>query len=771
MLRIETARRREAMGAWPGVPEWLEALLLVRGVATAEEARAFLNPAMDQLLPPERLHDLDKAAQLLRVAARDQRPVVIYGDYDADGVSASAIMKETLDMLGVPCGVYIPDRHLEGYGLNRAAVEALAKDYRMLATVDCGITSVDEVAAAKELGMQVIVTDHHRHPDALPPADAVVSPLLGDYPFPHLCGAGVAWKLALHLLGEEALALMEIAALATVADMVPLTGENRVIAALGLKRLSETRRPGLRAVMNRAGIRGKVSSEQVGFQLAPRMNACGRLESARIALDMLLTRRADEAEKLALQMESLNQRRRDEEDAVLRDAMAQVAAMDLIDAHAIVVCGEKWNSGVVGLAAGRIAEKYAYPTVALAESGGVCVGSARSAGSIDIYAALSRCADLFEKFGGHRQAAGLTIRADRVEEFRRRLSDAVAEQTGGMPALPTILCDGSMTLDQVTAETVEWLARLEPFGMGNPSPRFLCEGVQPLSMRAVGAEKKHLRCTLQQGSGIREGIFFGGGEYAGRTESFLRLAMTPVINEFQGKVTAECRIYGIQPLPDTLPQDPAREMAALADDPVSDQKAAEIGEDRLDALMRGGQGTLLACRCRETALRMRDRYPQTDFAIGGADDPRAYHTVLLYGSAAAVHAPFRQVILCDGDAGESAAWQAACPGAAVWALRQSAALRRLLACCYVDTDGLRACYQALRSRMPRDLMDAAVLLGLPRHQSAFALGVLRQIGLIDVSFSPFRASLPPMVRRSPEESALFRLARRAKEENDGLHSL
>ena len=759
------------MGVWPNVPEWLEALLLSRGIATAEEAKAFLHPSPDQLLPPERLHDLDKAAEILRAAARDQKPVVIYGDYDVDGVSASAILKETLDAMGVPCGVYIPDRHLEGYGLNAAAVETLAKDYRVLVTVDCGITSAQETAAAKAKGMQVIVTDHHRHLETLPPADAVVSPLLGDYPFPYLCGAGVAWKLALRLIGERALDLMEIAALATVADMVPLTGENRVIAALGLERLTQTRRPGLRAVMNRAGIRDKVSSEQVGFQIAPRMNACGRLDSARIALDMLLTRRGEEAEKLALQMESLNQRRRDEEDAVLREAMAQVAQMDLIDTRAIVVRGENWNSGVVGLAAGRIAEKYAYPTVALAESGGLCVGSARSAGNVDMYAALSRCADLFEKFGGHKQAAGLTIRSERVEEFRRRLSRAVAEQTGGLPVQPTILCDGTMTLDEVTAETVDWLARLEPFGVGNPSPRFLCEGVQPLSMRAVGAEKKHLRCTLQQGRGIREGIFFGGGEYAGQTESALRLAMTPVVNVFQGRVTAECRIVGIQLLPDTLPDDPAREMAALADDPAGEEAAEEISEDRLDELMRGGQGTLLLCRCRETALAMQARFPHADFSIGRADDPRAYHTVLLYGFAAAVRAPVRQVILCDGDAGESAAWRAACPGAAVYARKRTEALSRLLARSWVDTNGLRACYQALRSRLPRDLMDAAVLLGLPRHQSAFALGVLRQIGLIDVHFSPFRASLLPMVKRSPEESALFRLARQAKEENDGLHSL
>ena len=270
MLKIRLASLKEDVPALPGLPSWMPGLLSARGVNTEADARRFLHPALDQLLPSLKLHQMTEARDLL-FKARDQgKTAAIYGDYDVDGVCASAILWEALGMLGMERAVYIPDRHREGYGLNTPAVETMAQTCQVLITVDCGITSVSEARRARELGMDVIVTDHHRHGEELPPARAVVSPLLGDYPFPFLCGAGVAWKLALALVGDKAMPLIEIAALATVADMVPLTGENRVIAALGLEKLAETRRPGLRAVMERAGIHGGVSSEQVAFQIADR---------------------------------------------------------------------------------------------------------------------------------------------------------------------------------------------------------------------------------------------------------------------------------------------------------------------------------------------------------------------------------------------------------------------------------------------------------------------------------------------------------------------
>ncbi|MBR5111256.1 MAG: single-stranded-DNA-specific exonuclease RecJ [Clostridia bacterium] len=759
MLILSLSSPNEAVLPIPGVPGWLCELLAARGVRSAEEAHRFLHPAPDQLRDPKTLQGIAEAAELIRGAAARGKRAVIYGDYDVDGVSASAILWETLGRMGMERRVYLPDRHSEGYGLNVPAVEKLAKEAELLITVDCGITSVAEVRRARELGMTVIVTDHHQPSLELPDADAVVSPLLGGYPFPGLCGAGVAWKLALALAGGEVMELAELAAIATIADMVPLTDENRVIAALGLERLALTKRPGLRALMNRAGVQGSVDSDQVAFQIAPRMNACGRMASARIAFDMLTTRSPAEAEKLMLQMEMLNQERKAQENRVVEAAMAQVAGMDLVERHAIVVWGEGWNSGVVGLAAGKVAEQYACPTVALAVEGDMCVGSARSAGAIDIYKALNRCADLFERFGGHRQAAGLTLKRDRLDAFSQRLSDAVAEQTGGKPVIPEIRCDAELSLRDVTEETVKWLQNLEPFGMGNPAPRFLCADAQALSLRRVGAEGKHLKCSFSQRGILRDGIYFSGGDWAGKTDARFRFAFSPTLNEYRGRVSAECRVYALQMIPESLPEDRNREAVSLFSESGLGGSASMLAPEDLPALMAAGQGTLLICRCLKTASALRERFPEADFCLEEAKDARAFNTILLYGRAAYVSPAFRNIVLCDGDMGEGDAYRTACPKAKAAALPVSDHMKRLLKDAFVDQDGLRACYVAIRKQSFRDLYAFSAACGLTYLQSAFSLSVLREIGLADVSFSPFHLSLLPMVRRSPEESFVYQRAK------------
>ena len=761
MLTIAIAPQADALAPLPGLPVWLARLLAARGIVSEEEARRFLHPSPDQLRKPDALHDLSKAAELIQNAAKQKKRAAIYGDYDVDGVSASAILYEALLALGLKAVVYLPDRHREGYGLNIPAVEKLAQEADLLITVDCGITGIQEVRRAKELGMTVIVTDHHRHLEELPPADAVVSPLLGDYPFPGLCGAGVAWKLALALTGDQALDLLELAALATVADMVPLTDENRVIVALGLERLSRTKRPGLRAVMARAGIQGSVNSDQVGFQIAPRMNACGRMASARIAFDMLTTRDAAQAEALAIQMEALNQERKSQETKVLNAALEQTKQMDLIDHHAIVVWGEGWNSGVVGLAAGRVAEQYAYPTVALAVEGDTCVGSARSAGDIDIYQALSQCADLFEHFGGHKQAAGLTLKSEHLEEFSSRLSQAVAGQTGGRPVKPAVLCDGELALGDVTAETVRWLQMLEPFGMGNPPPKFLCGGAEPLSLQAVGAEGRHLKCSFLQNDETRNGIYFGGGAWAGKTEGRFRFVFSPTLNEFRGKVSAECRIFALERIPESLQKNALNEAMAVFSESISAAPASSLSPAALPALIAAGQGLLLVCRCLETALALRAQFPDADFCLDEAADSRAFNTILLYSSAKAVSSAFRKIVLCDGDLGEAAAYRAACPKAEVAALPLTDAMKSLLAASFVDKDGLRSCFIQLKSQSFPSLYSLAAACALSVPQAAFALAVLRDIDLADCSLSPFRVSLLPTKKRSPEESGLFQKAQQA----------
>ncbi|MBR3018316.1 MAG: single-stranded-DNA-specific exonuclease RecJ [Clostridia bacterium] len=759
MLFLTLSSPLDTVYPLPGLPAWLCDLLAARGVADPEEAQRFLHPSFNQLRDPNALQGVAKAAGLIRGAAAQGKKAAIYGDYDVDGVSASAILWETLGMLGMERKVYLPDRHSEGYGLNVPAVEKLAEEAELLITVDCGITSVKEVRRAKELGMTVIVTDHHQPPDELPDADAVVSPLLGGYPFPGLCGASVAWKLALALVGDQAMELMELAAVATVADMVPLADENRAIVSLGLERLALTKRPGLRAVMNRAGVQGRVTSDQVAFQIAPRMNACGRMASARIAFDMLTTRSLSEAEELALKMEALNRERKTQENLVLEAALSQAAGMDLVENHAIVVWGEGWNSGVVGLAAGKVAEQYACPTVALAVDVDTCVGSARSAGDVDIYKALSQCADLFERFGGHRQAAGLTLKKENLETFSHRLSDAVAEQTGGRPIIPEIRCDAALSLRDVTEETVQWLQKLEPFGMGNPTPRFLCEDAQALSLRRVGAEGKHLKCSFAQNGILRDGIYFGGGDWAGKTDARFRFAFSPTLNEFHGRISAECRVYALQMMPESLAEDRNREAVSLFSENGSGVSSVLLSPGDLPSLMASGQGTLLACRCLKTAKALLKQFPEADFCLDEAKDGRAFNTILLYGSAANISPAFRNVVLCDGDMGEGDAYRAACPKADVAALPFSDILKQLLKDSFVNLDSLRNCYVTLRKQSFPDLYALSAACGMTYPQSAFALSVLREIGLADVSFSPFHVSLLPMVRRNPEESFLYQKAK------------
>lgn len=757
-MRSIALRTVSSTPAFSGLPDWLCRLLAARGVETQAQADAFLHPGLDQLLPPETLPGMGEATALIRSARDAGQRAVVYGDYDVDGVCAAAILSETLRQMGMDAAVYIPDRHAEGYGLNLAAVEKLAQEFSLLISVDCGIASIEEVAAAKKAGMRVIVTDHHRPGPELPDADAVVSPLLGDYPFPYLCGAGVAWKVSQSLLGDKARAFLDLAALATVADLVELTGENRALVALGLPCIASTRRPGLQTLMREAGISGGVTSEQVAFQLAPRLNACGRLASAQIALELLETQNPSRAQELAAQAQALNQSRKDQEQQVIDAAEQQVAQINLVDNRAIVVCGEGWNSGVVGLAAGRIAEKYAYPTVALSREGDICVGSARSAGDVDIYEALRQCQDLFLRFGGHKQAAGLTMEAERVPEFRRRLSQAVAQQTGGAAPVSVLWCDGQLQLSQVTEETVSLLTLLEPFGMGNPAPRFLCAGVEALALRPVGRDGKHLKCTFRQGGVLRDGIFFGGGEQASAAGGEYRMVMTPTLNEFRGRVTAQCQLYALELEPETLPPDPEADALSWLAQPRSAGRAEMLSPEKLDACMAGQQGTLLVCRCWETAMALRTQYPQAAFFLERAADPRAFHGILLRGSPANACASYRYVILCDGDFFDADAWRAACPDAQVYALPQSAAAKALLAGMALDVPQLRECYRQLRAAPPRSLEDFAYDAGLTLSQAAFALTVFAEIDLIDCVLAPFSISLRPMQKRGPEESLLYQAA-------------
>ena len=363
---------RGAEGTIPGIPDHIAKLLIARGADTYEKAQAFLHPAEKDLHDPMQLFGMDKALPIIRDAIARRAPIVIYGDYDCDGVCATAILVETLTRLHAAVRAYIPHRKTEGYGLNETAVRELSQKGGLMITVDCGITSVHEVKIAKDLGMQVIVTDHHTPQEELPPADAIVHAALGDYPCKALCGAGTAWKIACALEGRTVHESMDLAALATIADMVPLLQENRVIAALGLKEMEKPTHPGLHALMRVAGMEvgEAISGTQAAFQLAPRINACGRMDTALIALDLVLTRDAAKAETLANTADKLNAQRKNVEQRIFDMADEQAREMDLCRDRAVIVEGDNWESGVVGLAAGRLAERYGYPSIALSRDGG-----------------------------------------------------------------------------------------------------------------------------------------------------------------------------------------------------------------------------------------------------------------------------------------------------------------------------------------------------------------------------------------------------------------
>ena len=747
-----------------GLPEWLSDALLARGVDTPEKARAFLKPEMSHVLDPFLLPGMREAVAAIKAARARGLRAVVYGDYDVDGVCAAAILKGALRAYGLSAAVYIPDRHEEGYGLNEAAVRRIAERAGLLVTVDCGITAREEVALAKALGMTVVITDHHTPPDLLPEADAVIDPCLAPYPFPSLCGAGVAYKVCLALLGEAAAAdCLDLAALATVADMAPLLNENRALVHFGLKALQNTRRPGLRALMRVAGFDGEMTSEHIAFGLAPRLNAGGRLSSAMTALTLLETGDEAEAQRLALELEALNQKRRALEKEVEQDALKRLEAFDLTRDAAIVIMGEGYESGVVGLAAGRIADAYGYPTVILSRQGELAVGSARSAGSVDLYAALSACADLFERFGGHKQAAGMTLRADNVPALRQRLSDAVRAQLNGRLPEAVRYFDAELPLPQVSRETFSRLSLLEPCGVGNPSPVFLVRNAQVLCARRVGAAGAHLKLTLGDAGETRGGIAFGKGALAERMTGRADALYAVSENAFNGRVSYECRVTALKPDPAAAMTDKKTERETLLQDLCGfEQNNIQfplpiLGEQAVEALLRPGCGTLLLCRAAETARRMAEVFPGLDFFSGALSDPRAPSGIAVNAPRALMRAPYKAVVLCDGALGgfEGAALQTSFPDAEIFRLPLTDALRALLRETAPTVEKMRALYALLKKGGADRLDLLAGAAGLNEEETLACLMVMAELGLLTFAREPFACALLPFSRRDPKESPLF----------------
>ena len=547
MTHTRFIQRSTETASFAGLPDWFASLLLARGVKTEGEARRFLNPSLSDLHDPFLLPGMEKTVSLLRDAIASGTAIMVYGDYDADGVCAASILLETLHEEGAVLAYRIPSRHTEGYGLNADAVREIAQKAQLLITVDCGVSNVEEVALAKELGLTVIVTDHHQPPEILPEADVVMDPLLGDYPFPYLCGAGVALKICQALQGMAGVEKrLDLAALATVADIVPLQGENRVIVREGLSRIASTARPGLKALIGSAGLGLPLSADDIAFRLAPRLNAAGRLGDAKLGVHLLLTPDPAKAEHIAGLLEQANRTRQNFEREMTASALTQLSLEALAASHVIVVSGEDWNPGLIGLTAGRLCERFHLPAVALSIHGDTAVGSCRSIPGIHIYRVLSACADLLEHFGGHEQAAGLTVKTENIPLLQARLEEVIASSAPEECFLPSMEYDGIVPFRTWTVQTLELLDRLEPTGCGNPPPLFMLQGAEVRALRRVGKDGSHLKLTLlDEDLSTVEGIAFSRGDLADESPRVLDLLYRPIRNDFRGRVSIEARISAI----------------------------------------------------------------------------------------------------------------------------------------------------------------------------------------------------------------------------------
>ena len=530
-----------------GLPGWFSSLLAARGIRTDGEAESFLNPSLSGLHDPLLLPGMAETVALLRRAIDAHETILVYGDYDADGVCATSILLEALHEEGAALAYRIPSRHTDGYGLNEEAVREIADKASLLITVDCGVSNVKEVALAKELGLTVIITDHHQPPDVLPEADVVMDPLIGDYPSPSLCGAGVALKICQALQGMPGVEKrLDLAALATVADIVPLQGENRIIVREGLRRMESTARPGLKALLESAGLTPPLNADHLAYRLGPRLNAAGRLGDAKLGVHLLLTPDPAKAANIARLLEEANRTRQNLEREMTASALAGLSADALAAAHVVVVSGEAWNPGLIGLTAGRLCERFHLPVVALSVNGDTAVGSCRSIPGVNIYRMLTACADLLDRYGGHEQAAGLTLRADRIPLLRERLEKEISSSAPEECFLPSMEYDLAVPFRTWTLETLALLDRLEPTGCGNPAPLFLLRDAEIQSMRRVGHDGSHLKLSVLDADLTPvEGIAFSQGSLADEDCRTLDLLYRPVINDFRGRRSVEAQVAAV----------------------------------------------------------------------------------------------------------------------------------------------------------------------------------------------------------------------------------
>ncbi len=539
------------------VSPMLAQVLVNRGIKTAVELDAFLNPDISKLADPFALPQMKAAIERIHIAKKNGERVFVHGDYDADGVTATAIMVEGLKEYGLDVHFFIPDRIQHGYGFGAAGLErAEALGTKLIVTVDCGISSFDAAAAARHRGIEVIITDHHepvRQPAVLlPEAVAVVNPKAAACPpeMAHLSGAGVALKFIQGLFDNNIDAIykfFDLAAIGTAADVVPVRDDNRTIIREGMKLLQSGQRIGLKALCRKAGIRldpFKTSSLQ--YMLIPRINAAGRIANATDVVRLLTTSSEDEAWQLAGWMNNLNTKRQEVEESVYNEAMKKVSSMDAGEG-ALVVASEGWHIGVVGIVASKIAQKYYRPAIVLSIDGGIAKGSGRSIPPFDLYEGLTECRDVLTRFGGHKQAAGLSLPAADIERFRDLFRSKVRERLSEEDFLPVLRLDGAVRISDMSIGLVDELARMEPFGYSNDEPVFGARGLEVVQPRIVG--NNHLKMQLRQNGRKMDSIGFDFGSMLGSVEEsgVIDAAFVPTINEWDGGRFLQLNLKAIRP--------------------------------------------------------------------------------------------------------------------------------------------------------------------------------------------------------------------------------
>src|SRR5882762_8537200 len=560
IIRQPDTSRAAELAAALCVSPIVAGLLVARGYQNLDSARAFLNPSLDQLHDPFLMRGMSNAVKRLLSAIDNQEPILIYGDYDVDGTTGTAVLFRAFRMLGATAGYHVPHRFTEGYGIQQPALEkAAAEGYKLVVSVDCGIRAHDPLYWARDNGLDVIITDHHL-PDegeGVPPAFAVLNPNQKgcSYPDKNLAGVGVAFKLVHALFRErdresQVNSFLKIVAIGTVADVAKLTGENRAIVALGLHDLVKATNPGLRALMEVCGCGdgSGMTAYDIGFRVGPRINAAGRMDAARAVVELFSTHERAEAMRLATHLDTRNQERQEVQRQIVELAVKELeaGAQDKANSYVAVIAGEGWHRGVIGIAASKISERINRPCVVLSIEDDVAHGSARSIEPYHLLNGLTSCADLFDKFGGHSHAAGITLKRDRIEELRRRLNQHAAAHLSEEDLQPCLYIDAALPTDEISFELVAQLNALEPYGAGNTRPTFLarnlCIVAEP---RLIG--ERHLKLNVRgpQGRPL-ETIWWNGAEKMAALKNGVEMVYTVETSKWNGETFLQLSVQDVR---------------------------------------------------------------------------------------------------------------------------------------------------------------------------------------------------------------------------------